>query len=158
MTSPALIGRLREFEFEIETELAAELEADRRFAGDSALTAALLVAAYRTVALETMRRRLAGGDLTAIAAAHRQRLTETFPAVAHGLPVTAPRVSAETRAAPAGGLAADAARRCPPPVISRNPSPSVTMPSNGGAYSRDMGVCRIAIRVVAGLVCVGEFD
>jgi AcrR family transcriptional regulator len=96
MTSPALIARLREFEYEIETELAAELEPDGRFAGDSALTAALLVAAYRTVAVETIRRRLAGDDLAVIAAAHRQRLLDAFAAVARGLPVSSPRVSAET--------------------------------------------------------------
>jgi hypothetical protein len=37
------------FEHEIETDLAAELRADPGFSGDSALAAALLVAAYRTL-------------------------------------------------------------------------------------------------------------
>ena len=63
------------------------------------VAAALLVAAYRTVAVETFRRRLAGsdltgGDLTGIAAAHRQRLNEAFDAVAHGLPASAPAAPA----------------------------------------------------------------
>jgi AcrR family transcriptional regulator len=93
LESPALIARLREFEREIETELAAELRADPGFSGDSALAAALLVAAYRTVAVASVRRRLAGDDLDGVAAAHRQRLNEAFATVAHGLspaPVAAP--------------------------------------------------------------------
>jgi AcrR family transcriptional regulator len=84
--SPALIGRLREFEREIEGELAAELRADPRFSGDAELAAALIVAAYRTVASRSIRRRLAGGELSDIAAEHRQRLNEAFDAVAGGLP------------------------------------------------------------------------
>ncbi len=83
--SPALTARLHAFGHEIETELAAELHADAGFAGDSALAAALLVAAYRTVAVESARRRLAGGDLADTAATHRERLNEAFDAVAHGL-------------------------------------------------------------------------
>ena len=86
MASPALVARLRAFEHEIETELASELRADPGFSGDSALAAALLVASYRTVAVESVRRRLAGDDLTAIATTHRQRLNEAFDAVAHGMP------------------------------------------------------------------------
>jgi AcrR family transcriptional regulator len=85
IASPALTARLHAFGHEIETELAAELHADAGFAGDSALAAALLVAAYRTVAVESVRRRLAGGDLADIAATHRERLNEAFDAVAHGL-------------------------------------------------------------------------
>jgi len=85
MDSPTLIARLRAFEHEIETELSAELHADAGFSGDSALAAALLVAAYRTVAVESVRRRLAGGDLAAIATTHHQRLNEAFDAVAHGI-------------------------------------------------------------------------
>ncbi|ONI74646.1 TetR family transcriptional regulator [Actinosynnema sp. ALI-1.44] len=83
--SPALIARLRAFAYEIETELAAELDTDTTFSGDSTLAAALLVAAYRTVAVETVRRRLAGDDLTDIATTHRQRLNQAFDAVEHGI-------------------------------------------------------------------------
>ncbi|MGW7255273.1 TetR/AcrR family transcriptional regulator [Streptomyces sp. NPDC054834] len=86
MASPALIARLRAFQFEIEKELAAELSADRRFSGDSALTAALLVAAYRTVAVETAQRRLAGGALAEISADHEDRLKRAFDVLATGLP------------------------------------------------------------------------
>ncbi|QWF80711.1 TetR/AcrR family transcriptional regulator [Amycolatopsis sp. CA-230715] len=87
--SPALIARLRAFAYEIETELAAELATDPKFSGDSTLTAALLVAAYRTVAVETVRRRLDGDDLTDVATAHRQRLNRAFDAVEHGVHRTA---------------------------------------------------------------------
>jgi AcrR family transcriptional regulator len=90
MGSPALLARLRDFEHEIETTLSAELAADPRFSGDPALTAALLNAAYRTVAVESIQRRLAGEDLAATAAAHQQRLNAAFDAVAHGLTAAAP--------------------------------------------------------------------
>lgn len=83
--SPALITRLRAFASEIEAELAAELETDTRFSGDSALTAALLVAAYRTVAVKTVRRRLAGDDPAEIATTHRRHLNQAFNAVEHGV-------------------------------------------------------------------------
>ncbi|MEV5535355.1 helix-turn-helix domain-containing protein [Saccharopolyspora shandongensis] len=83
--SPALIVRLRAFAYEIETELTAELDTDTRFSGDSALAAALLVAAYRTVAVETIRRRLAGDDLADLATTHRQRLNQAFDVVEHGI-------------------------------------------------------------------------
>ncbi|MEV6277061.1 helix-turn-helix domain-containing protein [Nocardia sp. NPDC051832] len=83
--SPALIARLRAFAYEVETELSAELGTDATFSGDSALAAALLVAAYRTVAVETVRRRLAGDDHTDIATSHRQRLNQAFDAVEHGI-------------------------------------------------------------------------
>jgi AcrR family transcriptional regulator len=86
MNSPALIARLRAFEYEVETELANNLRADAGFAGDSALVAALLVAAYRTVTVEMIRHRLAGVDLAVVAAKYSQRLNEAFDAVARGIP------------------------------------------------------------------------
>ncbi|MBN9744056.1 TetR family transcriptional regulator [Amycolatopsis sp. A1MSW2902] len=79
--SPALIARLWAFGYEMEAELAAELAADARFSGDSTLLAALVVAAYRTVAVETIRRRLEGEDLAELAASHRERLTRAFDMV-----------------------------------------------------------------------------
>ncbi|GAA2300713.1 TetR/AcrR family transcriptional regulator [Streptomyces violaceusniger] len=85
MASPALIARLRLFASEMEETLAAELDADTRFSGDSTLTAALLVAAYRTVAVDTVKRRLAGADLDEVGAAHRRRLTLAFDTLAGGL-------------------------------------------------------------------------
>jgi AcrR family transcriptional regulator len=83
--APALIARLRVFEHEIEAALAEELASDGRFSGDSALVAALVVAAYRVVVVGTVRRRLAGDDLAGVATAHRQRLHQAFDAIEHGL-------------------------------------------------------------------------
>ncbi|WP_413099649.1 TetR/AcrR family transcriptional regulator [Streptomyces sp. Inha503] len=85
MASPALIARLRLFASEMEETLAAELDADPRFSGDSTLTAALLVAAYRTVAVDTVKRRLAGDDIDEVGAAHQRRLAFAFDALAGGL-------------------------------------------------------------------------
>ncbi|WP_246227487.1 TetR/AcrR family transcriptional regulator [Mycolicibacterium helvum] len=80
--SPALVSRLRAFQFEVEAELAATLRDDAQFTGDCALTAALLVAAYRTIAVQTVRRRLAGHDIADIAYAHRQQLETAFDMLA----------------------------------------------------------------------------
>ncbi|MEU8876024.1 helix-turn-helix domain-containing protein [Streptomyces javensis] len=85
MASPALIARLRLFASEAEETLAAELDADTRFSGDSTLTAALLVAAYRTVAVDTVKRRLAGEDIDEVGAAHQRRLALAFDALSVGL-------------------------------------------------------------------------
>lgn len=83
--APTLIARLRVFEHEIEAALAEELASDPRFGGDGALLAALVVAAYRVVAVATVRRRLAGDDLTDIATDHRRRLNQAFDAIEHGI-------------------------------------------------------------------------
>jgi len=88
INAPALIARLRVFGHEIETALADELETDPRFSGDSALAAALIVAAYRVVAAATVRRRLAGDDLADVAATHNQRLNQAFDAVEYGISAT----------------------------------------------------------------------
>ena len=83
--SPALLARLRAFEHEVEEQLAVSLNADNAFSGDGALAAALLVAAYRTAAVELMRKRLSGDDLFQVAKAHRQRLNQAFDAVTRGI-------------------------------------------------------------------------
>lgn len=82
--APTLIARLRVFEHEIEAALAGELGSDRRFAGDGALVAALVVAAYRIVVVATVRRRLDGDDLAELAADHQRRLNLAFDAIEHG--------------------------------------------------------------------------
>ncbi|OXM54264.1 TetR/AcrR family transcriptional regulator [Amycolatopsis alba] len=84
--SRALISRLREFEHEIDAELADELDDDTRFSGDSELVAALVVAAYRAVIVATFRRRLAGEDLAELAVAHRQRLDFAFAVLSRAFP------------------------------------------------------------------------
>lgn len=83
--SPALIARLRTFVHEAEAALTEDLRNDARFTGDSVLVAALLIAAYRTVAVATAQRRLAGDDLAEITAMHRARLNQAFDAVEHGV-------------------------------------------------------------------------
>lgn len=85
MDSSALIGRLRLFEHEIESILAADLEADPGFSGNPVLSAALLVAAYRTVAVETARRRLSGDKIEHVVTVHRTNLMEAFDSVAKGI-------------------------------------------------------------------------
>ncbi|GAA3928955.1 TetR/AcrR family transcriptional regulator [Actinoplanes auranticolor] len=84
LQAPTVIARLRVFEHEIEAALSEELVSDPRFSGDSALLAALVVAAYRIVATATVRRRLAGDDLAAVTADHRLRLKRAFDAVEYG--------------------------------------------------------------------------
>jgi AcrR family transcriptional regulator len=81
--SPALIARLRAFEYEIEQALAADLRNDPRFSGDHALVAAMLIAAYRAIAVATAQRRLAEDDLADIATTHRQRLDYAFDTLEH---------------------------------------------------------------------------
>jgi AcrR family transcriptional regulator len=87
LDSAALVGRLRLFAHEIETAIAAELEMDAAFVGDSALVAALVVAAYRVVAVKTIRRRLAGDSLSEIILMHQIYLDECFDAVAQAIAI-----------------------------------------------------------------------
>lgn len=84
LASPTLIARLRVFQHEVEAALAEELESDPRFAGDSALLAAFVVAAYRVVVVATVRDRLAGASLPDLAADHERRLNRAFDAIEHG--------------------------------------------------------------------------
>jgi len=49
------------------------------------LAAALLIAAYRIVAVESVRRRLDGGDLVDVAETHRQHLDSAIDALSTGL-------------------------------------------------------------------------
>jgi hypothetical protein len=83
--SPALVARAREIEFELEGTLAAALEADPSFRGDARLLAALFVAGYRTVLIETARRVIAGDDPEVLAPDHRARLERLFDALRAGL-------------------------------------------------------------------------
>ncbi|MGE7436374.1 MULTISPECIES: TetR/AcrR family transcriptional regulator [Kitasatospora] len=84
--SPALRARAREGVEEIEHALE---EAIRRTTGpgeaDPAITAALTVAAYRSVYLTTARRLLAGERADDLAEEHRLRVHQAFDAVERGL-------------------------------------------------------------------------
>ena len=83
--SPALIARARELGFDLERTLTGELERDPGFDGDAALLAALFVAGYRTVLVETARRVLAGDPEDELATDHRARLTRLFAALRAGV-------------------------------------------------------------------------
>lgn len=77
--SRALQARARELLQHIEEAIAAAMQ--RTGVPDPQLTAALAVAAFRTVHLEAIRRILAGEDETTVAADHRARIISTLAAI-----------------------------------------------------------------------------
>lgn len=83
--SPALIARARELGFDLERTLAEELERDPGFDGDATLLAALFIAGYRTVLVETARRVLADDPEEELATDHRARLDRLFAALRAGV-------------------------------------------------------------------------
>ncbi|MEV4709337.1 TetR/AcrR family transcriptional regulator [Actinoplanes sp. NPDC049316] len=85
--SPALVARLREIAAELQDTLAGELERDPAFGGDATLLAALLIAGYATVIVETARRLTAGEPPDAVADDHRARLERLFAALRNGVPI-----------------------------------------------------------------------
>lgn len=103
MNSPILIARLRAFELEIERDLASQLRDAADFSGDAVLTAALMVAAYRSVSVEMVRARLAGRDLADVAATYRERLTAAFDAVTHGVSSDDPASPASAQSGASSG-------------------------------------------------------
>ncbi|MCU1421760.1 MAG: putative transcriptional regulator, TetR family protein [Microbacteriaceae bacterium] len=82
--SPALVARAREIGSELQRTLAQELEADG-FAGDAPLFAALFIAGYSSVLVESARSLLAGDDPDAVLADHRGRLERLFDALRRGV-------------------------------------------------------------------------
>ena len=83
--SPRLLERSREIAADVVQALAGELARDPASAGDATLLAALFVAGYATVLVETARRRLAGDPLDAVTADHRARLERLFDALRGGV-------------------------------------------------------------------------
>ena len=77
--SRALQSRARELLDHLEQAIAAAM--DRTDVPDAPLTAALTVAAYRTVHLESVRRILAGDDADKVAAGHRRRISSALARV-----------------------------------------------------------------------------
>lgn len=77
--SRALQARARELLDQIEQAIAAAME--QTAVPDPHLTAALTVAAYRTVHLDSIRRILAGEDPATVATNHRHRVTSALAAV-----------------------------------------------------------------------------
>lgn len=83
--SPVLVARAREIASELERTLADELGRDPTFEGDGTLLAAFFVAGYRTVIVETARRRLAGEEPSILVADHSARLERLFDAIRSGV-------------------------------------------------------------------------
>ena len=83
--SPALVARAREIASELERTLADELARDAHFTGDGPLLAALFLAGYSSVLVETARRMLAGDEYDVVVADHSARLERLFDALRNGV-------------------------------------------------------------------------
>ncbi|MCS5498117.1 TetR/AcrR family transcriptional regulator [Cnuibacter physcomitrellae] len=83
--SPSLAGRSREIAAELEAALADELERAGAEREDAVLVAALFLAGYASVLVETARRVIDGAAGSALAADHRARLDRLFAALRGGL-------------------------------------------------------------------------
>jgi AcrR family transcriptional regulator len=83
--SPALIARAREIASELQGILTNELENDPAFEGDATLFAALFIAGYSSVLVETARRLLAGESPSGMVDDHRARLERLFDALRGGV-------------------------------------------------------------------------
>ncbi len=83
--SPALVARAREIASELQRTLARELEDDPAFDGDGPLLAALFIAGYSSVMVETARRLIAGEPSSAVVDDHRARLERLFGALRGGV-------------------------------------------------------------------------
>ena len=82
--SPALVARAREIASDLQRILSQELERDPSFEGDGALLAALFIAGYSSVMVETARRLIAGQAHDAVLDDHRARLERLFDALGGG--------------------------------------------------------------------------
>jgi AcrR family transcriptional regulator len=82
--SPSLVARAREIAVELQQILAGELEADPAFEGDSALFAALFIAGYTAVMVQTARLALAGESGSRLLDDHRVRVEAFFEVMRRG--------------------------------------------------------------------------
>jgi AcrR family transcriptional regulator len=83
--SPALVARAREIVSELQRTLTEELERDSAFEGDAPLLAALFLAGYSSVMVETARRTIADETPSAVVEDHRVRLERLFDALRNGI-------------------------------------------------------------------------
>jgi AcrR family transcriptional regulator len=83
--SPALVARAREIVSELQRILTDELERDPAFDGDGPLLAALFLAGYSSVMVETARRLIEGQSHSAVLDDHRVRLERLFDALRGGV-------------------------------------------------------------------------
>jgi AcrR family transcriptional regulator len=93
--SPALVARAREIVSELQRILEEELERDPNFEGDGALLAALFLAGYSSVMVETARRLIDGQAHSAVLDDHRARLERLFDALRSGVGSLAPSAVSE---------------------------------------------------------------
>jgi AcrR family transcriptional regulator len=82
--SPALLARAREIVSELQRTLTDELDADPGFDGDSRLLAALFLAGYSAVMVQTAHRMIEGADFDIVVAEHGARLEQLFAALRGG--------------------------------------------------------------------------
>ena len=85
--SPALVARAREIRSELQQILADELDRDESFTGDATLFAALFLAGYSSVMVETAQRVIAGASPDAVLDDHRDRLERMFDALRTGITI-----------------------------------------------------------------------
>ena len=83
--SSALVARAREIASQLQRVLAEELERDPTFVGDGSLLAALFLAGYGSVMVETARRVIAGEAPNVVVDDHRARLDRLFEALRGGV-------------------------------------------------------------------------
>jgi len=83
--SPTLVARAREIASELQQTLAVELARDPAFEGDGPLLAALFIAGYSWVLVETAGRVMAGEPPAAVTDDHRARLERLFDALRSGV-------------------------------------------------------------------------
>jgi len=83
--SPALVARSRQIAADLQQVLAEELDRDPAAGVDGTLVAALFLAGYTTVLVETARQRLAGEPTDTVIAGHRARLDRLFEALRGGV-------------------------------------------------------------------------
>lgn len=83
--SPALVARAREIASGLQRTLAEELDRDATFSDDGTLVAALFIAGYGSVMVETARRLIAGEPPHTVVDDHRVRLERMFDALRNGV-------------------------------------------------------------------------
>jgi AcrR family transcriptional regulator len=83
--SPALAARAREIASELQRTLADELERDPDFDGDAPLFAALFMAGYASVLVQTGLHLIAGDSYPTVVANHRARLDLLFDTLRDGI-------------------------------------------------------------------------
>lgn len=82
--SPALLARAREIGSDLTGVLAEELQGDPAFAGDAAMFAALFIAGYSAVLVETARRLIGGESHAEVLADNRARFERLFDVLRNG--------------------------------------------------------------------------